>query len=405
MEKRKHPRLNKSLVAEVLANEMRLFVITSDLSKNGLFIRSKRCFAADSIVDIEMPTSDGRVSVLRGVVRRTVDTVGSTISGMGIEIVEKDAAYMHFLKSLIGEMGTSEVEESAVPCSPTNSSSINQEINKDLTVYRSDNRQSQRYIVDAGQIAVIIGSSGEATVVDISAGGISLKTEKRLHRDKQYVIKLKRKEIVLTLHGVIKWVSLDEYSQPCSRGKLVPKYTIGIQFTNLLGNQSDEVVQFLDGIPKRDAVYCQDEPIDLSEFIFSDCIEPEEVLGETGYKKKRSFQVERNIGTVEKRRSASFCGSKDQSNLLRNPNRDEVLSILKNPKITETEIEKIAKCHTIPRQAIKMIVQNKLWMSHYGIVCALANNPQTPRFIATTLANKLRRNDLRKLERDRGFLK
>jgi len=32
----------------------------------------------------------------------------------------------------------------------------------------------------------------------------------------------------------------------------------------------------------------------------------------------------------------------------------------------------------------------------------LVNNPKTPPFIATTLANKLKKKDLRKLERNRG---
>ena len=41
-------------------------------------------------------------------------------------------------------------------------------------------------------------------------------------------------------------------------------------------------------------------------------------------------------------------------------------------------------------------------MKHYGIVSALVNNPKTPPFIATTLATKLKKKDLRKLERNRG---
>jgi hypothetical protein len=56
----------------------------------------------------------------------------------------------------------------------------------------------------------------------------------------------------------------------------------------------------------------------------------------------------------------------------------------------------------MPEEAIKTIIQNKAWINHYGIVSALVNNPKTPAFIATTLANKLKKKDLRKLERNRG---
>jgi hypothetical protein len=402
MEKRKHLRFNKSLVAQVVANDIRLFVITSDLSKNGLFIRSKRCFAPDTIVDIEIATSDYMVSLLKGVVRRTADAFGSMNNGMGVEIVEKDAAYIHFLKPLIGETEKNVVEESAVPCSQISASSTDQEVNKDLEDKKWDKRQWQRYIVDDGEIAVMIGSSDEAKVVDISTGGISFKTEKRFDHDKQYVIRLKRKDSVLTLHGVIKWVLLNEYTKLCSQSELIPKYTIGTQFTNLLGNTSDEVVKFLDGLPKRDAVNDRNEPVDLSEFILSECIEPVKALGEKKYKKNISFQDKTDKSTGEKRKSAFFCGSKERSNLLRDPNKEVVLSVLENPKITETEIAQFAKLHTMPGEAIKKIIQNKAWMKHYGIVSALVNNPKTPPFIATTLASKLKKKDLRKLERNRG---
>jgi hypothetical protein len=402
MEKRQHPRFNKSLVAQVVANDIRLFVMTSDLSKNGLFIRSKRCFAPDTIVDIEIVTSDNMVSLLKGVVRRTTDIFGSINNGMGVEIVEKDAAYIHYLKPLIGETQIAAVEEPALLCSPIRAFSRDEGVNRDLGDNKLDTRQYQRYIVDDREFAAIIGSSDDAKIVDISTGGISFKTEKRLDHDKQYVIKLKRKDSVLTLNGVIKWVSLNEYTKLCSQNKIIPKYTIGMEFTDLLGNTSDEVVQFLDGLPKRDAIYYENESVDLSKFILSECIEPVEAPGEKKYKEKKSSQNKKKNSTGDKRKSASYCGSKERFNLLRDPNKDVVLSALKNPKITETEVERFAKLHTMPEEAIKTIIQNKAWIKHYGIVSALVNNPKTPPFIATTLAIKLKKKDLRKLERNRG---
>ena len=403
MEKRKQPRFNKSLVAQVVANDIRLFVMTSDLSKNGLFIRSKRCFAPDTIVDMEIATSDNIVSLLKGVVRRTADAFGSMNNGMGVEIVEKDAAYLHFMKSLIGETVENAVEEPALSCSQISASSTDQGANKDLGDKKWDKkRQWQRYIVDDGEIAVMVGSSDEAKVVDISTGGIAFKTEKRLDDDKQYVIKLNGKDSVLTLHGAVKWVSLNEYTKLCSQNKIIPKYTIGMEFTDLLGNTSDEVVQFLDGLPKRDAIYSQNEFVDLSEFILSECIDPVEEPGGKKFKEKKSSQDKRHKSTGEKRKSASYCGSKERFNLLRDPNKDVVLSVLNNPQITEMEVERFAKLHTMPEEAIKTIIRNKAWINHYGIVSALVNNPKTPAFIATTLANKLKKKDLRKLERNRG---
>ena len=167
----------------------------------------------------------------------------------------------------------------------------------------------------------MIGSYDEAKVVDISTGGISFKTKKRLDHNKQYLIKLNRKDSVLTLHGVIKWVSLNEYTKLCSQSELIPKYTIGMQFTNLLGDTSDEVAQFLDDLPKRAAVYDRNESVDLSEFILSDFIEPVEAPGETNYKNNKSSQDKRNKSTGEKRKSAFSCGSQERSDLSETPIR------------------------------------------------------------------------------------
>jgi hypothetical protein len=55
----------------------------------------------------------------------------------------------------------------------------------------------------------------------------------------------------------------------------------------------------------------------------------------------------------------------------------------------------------MPGEAIKIIIQNKARMNNYGIVSTPVNNPNTPPFIATTLANKLKKQDFRKLERNR----
>ncbi|MFA6054191.1 MAG: PilZ domain-containing protein [Thermodesulfovibrionales bacterium] len=403
MEKRKHLRFNKRLATKIIADQISFTCMTSDLSENGLFIRTGSSFTVNTPIDIQLLIPGYRVSFLKGIVRRTIRTpIPMMKNGMGIEIIEKDASYIHFLKPLIGETEKSAVEESAVLCSQISASSTDQGANKDLSDIKWDKRQWQRYAVDDGEIAVMIGSSDEAKVVDISTGGISFKTEIRLDHNKQYVIKLNRKDSFLALHGVIKWVSLNEYTKLCSQSELVPKYTIGMQFTDLLGNTSNEVVQFLDGLPKRDAVNDRNEPVDLSEFILSECIEPEEAPGETKYKKTKSSQDKRNKSTGEKRKSAFFCGSKERSNLLRDPNKDVVLSVLENPKTTETEIAQFAKLHSMPGEAIKKIIQNKAWMNHYGIVSALVNNPKTPPFIAATLANKLKKKDLRKLERNRG---
>jgi hypothetical protein len=49
---------------------------------------------------------DGKTSSLKGHVRRTVKTPLSSKNGMGVELIEKDAAYINFLKSFTEETET-----------------------------------------------------------------------------------------------------------------------------------------------------------------------------------------------------------------------------------------------------------------------------------------------------------
>jgi len=114
MNKRKGPRFTKRLEARFIANEESFVGITSNLSEDGLFIRTKRGFAPDSILDVELTMPDGKLSFIRGIVKRTVKVPLSVKNGMGIELLKKDETYMRYVKSL-REDEKSSTEEEPVP--------------------------------------------------------------------------------------------------------------------------------------------------------------------------------------------------------------------------------------------------------------------------------------------------
>jgi|GEM_PF-435863 len=77
----------------------------SDISDEGLFIRTKRSFAEDSHIDIELYLPDNSVSKVSGVVRRALTTQEGHLAknGMGVELTDRDANFMRLLKELSGE--------------------------------------------------------------------------------------------------------------------------------------------------------------------------------------------------------------------------------------------------------------------------------------------------------------
>ncbi len=103
----RHPRYTKRLEVTFRSGILSYRGILSNLSENGLFIRTNRSFGPGTIVDIELVMPDNKVSLLKGIVRRSLKTALTTMkNGMGIELIEKDATYINFVKSFRGENET-----------------------------------------------------------------------------------------------------------------------------------------------------------------------------------------------------------------------------------------------------------------------------------------------------------
>lgn len=100
------PRFTKRLEVTFSSGVHSFKGILSNISENGLFIRTNRGFAPGVVVDIELVLPDLRVSRLKGIVRRTIKTpVTTTKNGMGIELIEKDQNYIDFFNEFIKETG------------------------------------------------------------------------------------------------------------------------------------------------------------------------------------------------------------------------------------------------------------------------------------------------------------
>jgi hypothetical protein len=95
-------------------------------------------------------------------------------------------------------------------------------------------------------------------------------------------------------------------------------------------------------------------------------------------------------------------GQEIRSILLKDANKEVVLTVLKNPKITETEVELIAHSRNVPEDALRAIHKNREWMKNYSINLALVNNPKTPPGIGITLVTSLRAKDLGVLEKNKN---
>lgn len=82
--------------------------MSSNFSVNGLFIKTRRTFAPGTVLNIVIHLPNGATSKVKGAVKRAPKTptgriMGTPVKvvkdGMGVEIIEKDAQYLHVIKT------------------------------------------------------------------------------------------------------------------------------------------------------------------------------------------------------------------------------------------------------------------------------------------------------------------
>jgi hypothetical protein len=107
--------------------------------------------------------------------------------------------------------------------------------------------------------------------------------------------------------------------------------------------------------------------------------------------------------TVAQRIGLAMKGSREErAILIRDPNKIVAVAVLSSPKMTETEIESIAKMASISDELLRIIANNRAWTKRYGVIAALARNPKTPVAISMNLLARLTDKDLRSISADRN---
>jgi hypothetical protein len=137
-------------------------------------------------------------------------------------------------------------------------------------------------------------------------------------------------------------------------------------------------------------------------------IEPEdqEPLPETSEEKAAQEQ-----GTLEKlaamnpaqRLARAMKGTREErAILIRDPNKIVAVAVLSSPKLSEAEVEAIAKMANVSDEILRIIGNTRAWVKSYRVVSALTRNPKTPPAIAMNLLSRLQEKDVKLLVSDRN---
>lgn len=120
-------------------------------------------------------------------------------------------------------------------------------------------------------------------------------------------------------------------------------------------------------------------------------------------KTQRLLQTIQGLKMGEKLQLALKGSHEIRAILLRDTNPQITNAVLNNPKITDSEIELLAKQKTTSIEIIREIAMKKEWTKNYQIAYALVSNSKTPIGIALKHINILRIKDLAKLEKDKNI--
>lgn len=102
--------------------------------------------------------------------------------------------------------------------------------------------------------------------------------------------------------------------------------------------------------------------------------------------------------TMASKLKLAMLGNRDARTILvRDRNRVVARSVLKNPRLTDSEVVIISQSKVVDEDILREISSKKKWMRIYQVKTSLVNNPKTPSHISINLIKQLRDFDIRSL--------
>lgn len=108
------------------------------------------------------------------------------------------------------------------------------------------------------------------------------------------------------------------------------------------------------------------------------------------------------MGVSEKIKLAITGNKEARTILVKEPNRLICGNVMKNPRITESEVDLFSASKSVGEEVFRLILANRDWMKKYQIKLNLVSNPRVPIPVAMNLLNHIRKKDLELLAKSRN---
>lgn len=156
-----------------------------------------------------------------------------------------------------------------------------------------------------------------------------------------------------------------------------------------------------------------DEPEDLAELAelldvdVGELLSASEILGAEELEKSEDPEVRSAFRKIVQMNSAQKAilamkgGREERLILIRDTNKVVALGVLRNPRISEQEIETIARMRNVTDDVLRQLARNRDWVKKYIVIKELVQNPRTPQTVSANFIPRMTNRDLRELARSR----
>ena len=116
---------------------------------------------------------------------------------------------------------------------------------------------------------------------------------------------------------------------------------------------------------------------------------------------RNAYQKIITLNAAQKAVMAMKGGREERMILIRDTNKVVAMGVLKNGRITDQEIEVIARLRNVCDDVLRAVGTHRDWVKSYTVILALVQNPRTPQGIASNFIPRLSVKDLKGLAKSR----
>jgi hypothetical protein len=136
--------------------------------------------------------------------------------------------------------------------------------------------------------------------------------------------------------------------------------------------------------------------VDVGDLLsYSEIMDGEEFAESEDPEIRNTYQKIITLNAAAKAILAMKGGREERMILVRDTNKVVALAVLKNGRITEQEVESIAKMRNVTEEVLRSVGNSREWTKNYPVILALVTNPRTPQGVTTNFISRLTNRDLK----------